>query len=187
MNPTRARRLFLVGPLAAVLVLSCGETEAGSRQGRAGSADAPAARPASPVALPDRDSVASALEAEMAKYPERYVREPFPLVSVAEVEALIKRQADVVVIDARDPVSYGRGHLPGALSIPFGNWLEEGKPLPPRDRDLIVYCNNLDCPISRLWSEQAAQRGYTRVRHMKAGLAGWQEAGLPVEKGPPGS
>jgi rhodanese-related sulfurtransferase len=184
MKHVRASRLPLIGLCAGALAVACGETEAGPRPHGTAPAEKPAA---GATAALDPDTVAAALEAELARYPERYAHEPFPLVSVADVEALLQRGADVVVIDARDPVSYARGHLPGAVSIPFGNWLEEGKPLPPQDRDLIVYCNNLDCPISRLWSEQAVQRGYTRVRHMKAGLAGWQEAGLPVEKGAPGS
>jgi rhodanese-related sulfurtransferase len=175
-----SRTLFLPWTLMAVAAsFSCGE-------GRAGQPRDPAAARATstaPAAQPDADSVAQALEAELKRYPERYAAERFPLVGVAEVKELLDRKADVVIVDARDPVSYGRGHLPGAASYPFGNWLEPGMPLPPRDRDLIVYCNNQDCPISRLWSEQAAQHGYTRVRHMKPGLAGWEAAGLPVERG----
>jgi rhodanese-related sulfurtransferase len=132
---------------------------------------------------PERDTVAAALEAELARYPERYARDPFPLVSVREVEQMLDGKADVLVVDARDPVSYARGHLPGAANYPFGNWLEEGRPLPPKDRDLVVYCNNQDCPIARLWSEKAIQQGYARVRHMKAGYQGWRDAGLPVETG----
>lgn len=181
----RSHTVLLAAFLVSVLVLSCRETEAGPRPDSAGGPPAPAAKAAE--SREGSDDVASALEAEMAKYPERYAKEPFPLVSVEQVKDLLDRQVDVVLVDARDPQSYARAHLPGALSIPFGNWLEEGESLPPKDRDLIVYCNNLDCPISRLWSEQAAQHGYTRVRHMKAGLAGWEQAGLPVEKGPPRS
>jgi rhodanese-related sulfurtransferase len=131
----------------------------------------------------ETDSVAAALEAEMAKFPERYAEEPVDVVDVRDVKALVERGADVVIIDAREPEAYAAGHLPGAVNYPYGNWLEEGKPLPPRDRDLIVYCNNQDCPISRLWAEQAVQRGYVRLRHMKAGLAGWREAGYPVDEG----
>lgn len=132
----------------------------------------------------ERDSVAAALEAEMARFPERFAEEPVPVVEVAEVRSLLESGADVLLVDAREPEAYARGHLPGAVNVPYGNWLEEGKPLPPRDRDIVVYCNNRDCPIGRLWSGQAVQKGYTRVRHMKAGFAGWQEAGLPVETGP---
>lgn len=135
------------------------------------------------------DSVAAALEAEIAKFPERYAEEPVAVVDVAEVRSLMERNADVLVVDAREPEAYAQGHLPGAVNYPYGNWLHEGAPQPPRDRDLIVYCNSQDCPIGRLWAEQAVQHGYTRVRHMKAGLRGWREAGLPVEAGspPPGS
>ena len=140
-------------------------------------------RAAEPDATAQRDSFAEALQAEMDKYPERYAEEPVPLVGVAEVRALLDAGADVVVVDAREAESYARGHVPGALSVPYGNWLEEGLPLPPRDRDVIVYCNNQDCPIGRLWAEQAVQNGYTRVRHMKAGFRGWQEADLPVATG----
>ncbi|MFN2432437.1 MAG: rhodanese-like domain-containing protein [Gemmatimonadota bacterium] len=134
-------------------------------------------------ATAEPDSVAAALEAEMAKFPERYAEEPVALVSVDEVRQLVEDGADVLLVDAREPESYARGHVPGALNFPYGNWLEEGAPLPPADRDLIVYCNNQDCPIGRLWAEQAVQRGYTRLRHMKAGFKGWEEAGLPVATG----
>jgi rhodanese-related sulfurtransferase len=180
--PSRASLLAVLLFSAAVGAFACrGETSPpGPSAASTGRRSASAAR----AEAPGPDGVARALEAEMARYPERYAKEPFPLVSVGEVERLLERKADLLIVDARDPSSYARGHLPGAVNIPFGNWLEEGKPLPPRDRDLIVYCNNQDCPISRLWSEQAAQRGYTRVRHMKAGLAGWKDAGLPVETGP---
>jgi rhodanese-related sulfurtransferase len=154
--------------LLAFAALACGES---------------AARPDSAKAAVD--STAAALAAEMARFPERYVEEPVPVVGVAEVEALLDRSADVLIVDAREPEAYAQGHLPGAANYPYGNWLEEGKPLPPTDRDIVVYCNSQDCPIGRLWCEQAVQHGYTRVRHMKAGLAGWKEAGLPVETGPP--
>lgn len=147
--------------------LSCGE--GGARTGS--TAGAP-------------DSVAAALEAELAKFPERHAAEPVPVLGVGEVESMLRRGEDVLLVDAREPEPYAQGHLPGAVNYPYGNWLEEGKPLPPKDRDLIVYCNSQDCPIGRLWSEQAVQRGYARVRHMKAGLAGWKEAGLRVESGP---
>ncbi len=162
-----APRAFVVLAAAVLLGHGCGEG---------------GARTATPI--PERDSVAAALEAEMARFPERYAEEPVPLVEVGEVRELLERGADLLVVDAREPESYRRGHLPGAVNYPYGNWLEEGKPLPPRDRDLIVYCNNQDCPIGRLWSEQAVQRGYTRVRHMKAGFAGWEAQGLPVERAP---
>jgi rhodanese-related sulfurtransferase len=182
--------LYRSGEMTArILLLSCGLMAAAAsiscREGRGGPPRDPAAARAESAApaQPRADSVAQALEAELKRYPERYAAERFPLVGVAEVKELLDRKADVVIVDARDPLSYARGHLPGAASYPFGNWLEPGMPLPPRDRDLIVYCNNQDCPISRLWSEQAAQHGYTRVRHMKPGLAGWEAAGLPVERG----
>jgi rhodanese-related sulfurtransferase len=157
---------------AALLVSGCGER----------AADAAASRSA------ETDSIAAALEAavaeDRAKHPERYAEEPVPVVEVAEVSALLAEGADVLLVDAREPEAFARGHLPGAVNFPYGNWLQEGKPLPPRDRDLVVYCNSRDCPIGRVWSQQAVERGYTRVRHMKAGFAGWQEAGLDVETGP---
>ena len=157
---------------AALLTASCGER----------AADAAGSRSA------ETDSIVAALEAavaaDRARHPERYAEEPVPVVEVEEVAALLREGADVLVVDAREPEAYARGHLPGAVNFPYANWLQEGKPLPPRDRDIVVYCNNRDCPIGRVWSQQAVERGYTRVRHMKAGFAGWQEAGLDVETGP---
>ncbi len=163
---TESPAAFAAG-MAVLCVLSagCGQGKAGER-----------------AAQVEPDSVAAALEAEMSKYPERYAEEPVPVIEVAEVRALMQ-SGDVVVVDAREPEAYARGHLRGSVNVPYGNWLEDGKPLPPKDRDVIVYCNSQDCPIGRLWAGQAVQRGYTRVRHMKAGFRGWQEAGLDVATG----
>lgn len=44
-----------------------------------------------------------------------------PLLAPAELQPLLGRP-DVRVIDIRDPKSYAAGHIPGAVSAPYGTW-----------------------------------------------------------------
>ena len=48
---------------------------------------------------------------------------PSPILSPAELSALIASASPAVtVIDIRPPAEYRQGHIPGALSAPYGSW-----------------------------------------------------------------
>ena len=61
--------------------------------------------------------------------------------TVADVNALIKRGEPLAFIDSRNPIAWGSSKvkLPGALRIPIDE-VERHLPTLPRDRRLIVYC-----------------------------------------------
>ena len=61
--------------------------------------------------------------------------------TVADVNALIKRGEPVTFIDSRNPIAWGSSKvkLPGALRIPIDE-VERHVATLPRDRRLIVYC-----------------------------------------------
>ena len=44
-----------------------------------------------------------------------------PLLSPAELQAKLS-DANVRVIDIRDPKSYAANHIPGAVNAPYGTW-----------------------------------------------------------------
>ena len=41
-----------------------------------------------------------------------------PRISIDEVKALMAKNA-VLLIDVRDPQSFAKGHMPGAINVPF--------------------------------------------------------------------
>jgi len=58
----------------------------------------------------------------------------------AEVlHAIRSRRVDFVLLDARDRASYGKGHLPGARSLPLDEVDALAAELDPQ-REHVVYC-----------------------------------------------
>lgn len=88
-----------------------------------------------------------------------------------------------VIIDANSPDSYKAGHVPGALS-----WsaikANPATSLPADKNTLIIaYCGNPHCPAYLRAAKAAQKLGYTNIKHMAAGIDGWNEAKLPTEAG----
>ena len=87
---------------------------------------------------------------------------------------------DVVLLDVRSPEGYRKGHLPGAVNIPFeelpGRLAELSK-----QKDLIVYCWNVTCILCTKAAYVLASKGYV-ARELLGGIEEWQKAGFPVEK-----
>ena len=50
-------------------------------------------------------------------------------------------QDDFVLLDARDPGAYERGHLPGALPMPLAE-VEQRMGALDREREHVIYCWN---------------------------------------------
>lgn len=121
---------------------------------------------------------------------QRVVRSlKMPRISVQELAGLNAQGIHPTVIDVREPMLYGMGHIPGAHS--WAQRPEKGKPaydrLLPREQHqhgLVVYC---DCPneISAARVARQLQRaGFTNVRPLVGGLTAWEAAGLNVEAQP---
>jgi hypothetical protein len=88
-----------------------------------------------------------------------------------------------VIIDVNGSDSYKAGHVPGALS-----WSEIKADLAaklPADKNALViaYCGNPKCGAYLQAAKAAKKLGYTNVKHMSAGIAGWNEAKMPTEPG----
>jgi len=88
-----------------------------------------------------------------------------------------------VIIDANGPDSYKAGHVPGALS--FAAIKDNLAASLPADKSalIIAYCGNPQCPAYLRAAKAAQKLGYTNIKHMAAGIAGWNEAKLPTEPG----
>jgi len=88
-----------------------------------------------------------------------------------------------VIIDANGPDSYKAGHVPGALS--FAAIKNDLAASLPADKNtlIIAYCGNPKCGAYLSAAKAAKQLGYTNIKHMAAGIAGWNEAKMPTEPG----
>jgi len=95
-----------------------------------------------------------------------------------ELQGMIDRKADIVIVDLRLPSDYRKGHVPGAVNLPKGRW---DKPVGlSKDKLNILYCYNQQCHLASEAAEQLVKQGYPVVE-MEGGFATWEAFGQPVE------
>jgi hydroxyacylglutathione hydrolase len=98
--------------------------------------------------------------------------------TVDELEARRGAEADLMVLDVRQPAEWQGGHVPGACHIPGGEMLERHGEV-PRDRPVAVYCGS--GYRSSVAASLLMAHGHDQVRNVLGGFAAWQARGLPVE------
>lgn len=104
------------------------------------------------------------------------------VVALDEAAALFEQDA-VVFLDARPPDQYAKGHIGGALNLPwqavdhyFGETADrlEGAPF------IITYCDGESCDLSHELALFLMEMGFGNVRVLVNGWSLWQDAGLPT-------
>jgi len=93
-----------------------------------------------------------------------------------------------VFVDARNDEHYREGHIPGAWPYDhyrFERYIDDLKPYLETAMTIVVYCYGKDCTDSELAAQQLMNLGVERekINVYVAGIQGWKDAGLPVERG----
>jgi rhodanese-related sulfurtransferase len=99
-----------------------------------------------------------------------------------ELKWKMDRAEPFVLLEILPEEEYGRGHLPGALSVPPDR-VAELVPDLVRDREaeVVVYCAHSECMASRRAAQELEALGYTNVRAYEGGKRDWVGHGLPLE------
>lgn len=88
----------------------------------------------------------------------------------AEVHVLLQQDAQVVLLDVREPEEVMRVHLPGAVHIPMAEVPSRLQELDP-EAHIVVYCHH------GIRSAQVAaflmQHGFVQVSNLKGGIDAW--------------
>ena len=87
-----------------------------------------------------------------------------------------------VVIDARSRDAYREAHVPGAVSLPYGEIDVAGTAGLSRNDVMVVYCWGPHCNAAAKAALRLSALGF-RVREMIGGIEGWRHEGLPLECG----
>ena len=93
---------------------------------------------------------------------------------------LINRR-DAVVIDVRDAKDYKAGHITNARHIPEGELDARMKELEKvKAKPIIVSCarGNRSAAVAA----KLRKLGFPEVLSLRGGIAGWQQASMPLEK-----
>lgn len=112
------------------------------------------------------------------------------VVSVAEAKALLGKAS---FFDMRKAVSYGKGHVPGALPLPYDQKSDKSPKFDssldkfdmaqlPADKSaaLVFYSDGPTGWKSYKAAVLAIRAGYTNVMWMREGSAGWEAAGFEL-------
>ncbi len=89
-----------------------------------------------------------------------------------------------VFVDARDELTFSRGRIKGAISLPVGKFeekLAEFKNKVPLSDTLVVYCNGYGCNDSMTDGKKLMSNGYRQVLVFEGGFPEWKDAGYPLE------
>jgi rhodanese-related sulfurtransferase len=124
--------------------------------------------------------------ADMVASARRHLRELTP----AQVQAAVA--AGAALVDVREPAEFAEGHIAGAANLPRGVLefqveahpalaCRTAEPLALRDRPLIVYCRTGG--RAALAADSLGRMGFSAVSSLSGGVLGWQDAGLPLERG----
>ena len=89
---------------------------------------------------------------------------------------------DFILIDARDPANYSKDHLPGAKSLLLSDIDRYASGMLKKDKVIVIYSNDINCPASGLVSEKLDGMGYGPVYNYDPSYSDWVEKGYPLEK-----
>lgn len=114
------------------------------------------------------------------------------VISVDEAKAYFN-SGKALFIDVRNPINFGRGHIPSAIALPFDG-KEAGQPeksdfrkkLPPAHKgaNLVFYSHGPTGWKSYRAALEAIRAGYENVMWMRDGLDGWRSKGYLISVGP---
>ena len=106
-------------------------------------------------------------------------------VNLAQAYALFQ-QGRARFVDARPAEEYAELHVPQALNSPPdltpAGVAEKAGGL-DKDREIVVYCDQVSCDLSLKLAEKLQGLGFTRVSAYMEGFRAWDEAGYPAETG----
>lgn len=102
-------------------------------------------------------------------------------VGAFEAVQLINRR-DALVLDVRDTGEFAAGHITNAKHIPEAQLSDRMKEIEKhKSRTIIVSCRTGTRAHSV--SDALRKQGFAEVFALRGGIAAWQQASLPLEKG----
>ena len=106
-------------------------------------------------------------------------------ITLDEAKAL-HESSGAVFLDARPLDEFTKGHIQGAISLPWGEAEQRVMDVTAdmaNDAVIITYCDGDTCDLSKELALLLENLGFSNVRVLVNGWTLWQNAGLPVEAG----
>ena len=94
---------------------------------------------------------------------------------------LTNKVAGFIVLDARTPETFAKGHVPGAINIPHRTIDGSTTASLPRDKVIVTYCDGVFCNASTKAAAKLTALGF-KLKEMLDGMTGWRKESYPVEE-----
>ncbi|HEV2119796.1 MAG TPA: rhodanese-like domain-containing protein [Candidatus Bathyarchaeia archaeon] len=94
---------------------------------------------------------------------------------------IINKVSGIIVVDARTPETYARGHVPGAINLPHRTINSTTTASLPQDKLIVTYCDGVFCNASTKAAAKLTALGF-KVKEMLDGMEGWRKEGYPIEE-----
>ncbi len=101
-------------------------------------------------------------------------------VSAEQLDAAMRKESRLILLDARPTSDWHLGHIPGAVSAPAHDADSIIVRLPQDDTWIVSYCA---CPhkYSDELTDKLRSAGFQNTAVLDEGVAWWQEEGYPIE------
>ncbi len=90
----------------------------------------------------------------------------------------------VVFVDSRTEADYRAGHIPGAVSLPVGEFdrhIDAFRARYDSGHPIVTYCSGRSCQDSHILAQRLFAAGYENVSVFIDGYPGWSAEDYPIE------
>ena len=96
----------------------------------------------------------------------------FERIHPADVKSKVDSKQDTfIILDVRNTHHYNEGHIKGALSVPFSEFIGKEPAELNENKEIIVICYGGG--MSKAAASMLAERGFTKVYNMDGGMHAW--------------
>ena len=104
-------------------------------------------------------------------------------VSARELKAMLHDRGELALLDVREAGQFGESHLLFATPLPYSRLELDIGALVPRKSARIVLCDDGELGVAELAAKRLSALGYSDVRVLDGGTAGWKAAGYELFAG----
>ena len=104
-----------------------------------------------------------------------------PRITIDELKTLMDQKA-VVVLDVRDPQSFEKGRIPGAVNIDYTMIFKQADRFAGEKRTIVAYCACANEMTAARAAVDLAAKGIAGAKALKGGWEEWVARGEKIEK-----
>lgn len=114
-----------------------------------------------------------------------HASEPAQATPKIDQAALLKRidknDSSMVILDVRTPEEFAKGHIPGAINIPYTHLpVRISEVADAADKDIVLYCT-IGVRAEK-GAERLRENGFTKLLHLDGDMQAWEDKKRPLAK-----